>query len=147
MIRRHPRSTRTDTLFPYTTLFRSQRTRRQADERQLRADLEPRFGHHFEDEGRLSDFTSLVGAGPLPLPPRLRRHPKAARFLGSGRFLFWCCQLANKRLKSATGPLALRPRLAIFLPMMFPVSTIRSEARSVGKEWVSTCRSRWSPSP
>src|SRR3546814_18488834 len=24
MIRRHPRSTRTDTLFPYTTLFRSQ---------------------------------------------------------------------------------------------------------------------------
>src|SRR3546814_3869365 len=26
MIRRPPRSTRTDTLFPYTTLFRSQRT-------------------------------------------------------------------------------------------------------------------------
>src|SRR3546814_4142215 len=28
MIRRPPRSTRTDTLFPYTTLFRSQRSRR-----------------------------------------------------------------------------------------------------------------------
>src|SRR3546814_8645537 len=28
MIRRPPRSTRTDTLFPYTTLFRSQRTER-----------------------------------------------------------------------------------------------------------------------
>src|SRR3546814_4434874 len=28
MIRRPPRSTRTDTLFPYTTLFRSQRRRR-----------------------------------------------------------------------------------------------------------------------
>src|SRR3546814_10859896 len=28
MIRRTPRSTRTDTLFPYTTLFRSQPTRR-----------------------------------------------------------------------------------------------------------------------
>src|SRR3546814_952262 len=27
MIRRHPRSTRTDTLFPYTTLFRSTRRR------------------------------------------------------------------------------------------------------------------------
>src|SRR3546814_15902007 len=26
MIRRHPRSTRTDTLFPYTTLFRSRET-------------------------------------------------------------------------------------------------------------------------
>src|SRR3546814_2983018 len=29
MIRRPPRSTRTDTLFPYTTLFRSQKARRQ----------------------------------------------------------------------------------------------------------------------
>src|SRR3546814_5346725 len=100
------------------------RTRRQADERQLRADLEPRFCHHFEDEGRLSDFTSLVGAGTLPLPPRLRRHPKAARFLGSGRFLFWRRRLPNKRLNSAPAPLALRPRLSIFLPMIFPVTTI-----------------------
>src|SRR3546814_4492081 len=31
MIRRPPRSTRTDTLFPYTTLFRSGRRRRGAD--------------------------------------------------------------------------------------------------------------------
>src|SRR3546814_3597524 len=31
MIRRPPRSTRTDTLFPYTTLFRSARSRDQAD--------------------------------------------------------------------------------------------------------------------
>src|SRR3546814_8333186 len=30
MIRRPPRSTRTDTLFPYTTLFRSESRRRQA---------------------------------------------------------------------------------------------------------------------
>src|SRR3546814_21080214 len=35
MIRRPPRSTRTDTLFPYTTLFRSVRP---AGERDLRAD-------------------------------------------------------------------------------------------------------------
>src|SRR3546814_6961574 len=31
MIRRPPRSTRTDTLFPYTTLFRSPQTRRTHD--------------------------------------------------------------------------------------------------------------------
>src|SRR3546814_5744886 len=31
MIRRPPRSTRTDTLFPYTTLFRSYRDRRATD--------------------------------------------------------------------------------------------------------------------
>src|SRR3546814_11210569 len=34
MKRRPPRSTRTDTLFPYTTLFRSRRQHRPADQRQ-----------------------------------------------------------------------------------------------------------------
>src|SRR3546814_14654012 len=37
MIRRPPRSTRTDTLFPYTTLFRS--ARRQAKDRAAQCDL------------------------------------------------------------------------------------------------------------
>src|SRR3546814_13148836 len=36
MIRRPPRSTRTDTLFPYTTLFRSPRTRRDRERRRSR---------------------------------------------------------------------------------------------------------------
>src|SRR3546814_9372924 len=36
MIRRPPRSTRTDTLFPYTTLFRSDERRRPRHRRQLR---------------------------------------------------------------------------------------------------------------
>src|SRR3546814_4273091 len=40
MIRRPPRSTRTDTLFPYTTLFRSTRARR-CDIRIWRAKLHP----------------------------------------------------------------------------------------------------------
>src|SRR3546814_7530062 len=39
MIRRPPRSTRTDTLFPYTTLFRSLRPRRLEIARNQRADL------------------------------------------------------------------------------------------------------------
>src|SRR3546814_4853032 len=38
MIRRPPRSTRTDTLFPYTTLFRSRHHRRQP---QVRSDRTP----------------------------------------------------------------------------------------------------------
>src|SRR3546814_5334516 len=42
MIRRPPRSTRTDTLFPYTTLFRSLRQRRSCDEfRSKRFSLPP----------------------------------------------------------------------------------------------------------
>src|SRR3546814_20866545 len=28
-----------------------------------------------------------------------------------------------------------------------PLQSSRSEERRVGKEWVSTCRSRWSPNP
>src|SRR3546814_14469380 len=37
MIRRPPRSTRTDTLFPYTTLFRSDLDRRRSGDRQVDA--------------------------------------------------------------------------------------------------------------
>src|SRR3546814_14233172 len=32
-----------------------------------------------------------------------------------------------------------------FVPVLLSSSTIRSEERRVGKECVSTCRSRWSP--
>src|SRR3546814_13048352 len=42
MIRRPPRSTRTDTLFPYTTLFRSQRFDRPMDGLDLCCEF---FGH------------------------------------------------------------------------------------------------------
>src|SRR3546814_4502812 len=49
MIRRPPRSTRTDTLFPYTTLFRSDRT----GDRVLRADAASRAGMAAADHHRL----------------------------------------------------------------------------------------------
>src|SRR3546814_12018387 len=42
MIRRPPRSTRTDTLFPYTTLFRADRAEDDRGERQEDDDLLPR---------------------------------------------------------------------------------------------------------
>src|SRR3546814_8928355 len=55
MIRRPPRSTRTDTLFPYTTLFRSRRSRR-ADAAQLdRIDGGPRHqGRELGTDRRLA---------------------------------------------------------------------------------------------
>src|SRR3546814_13102657 len=49
MIRRPPRSTRTDTLFPYTTLFRS--TRRQQSERQQDSELRLHRQDAEEDAG------------------------------------------------------------------------------------------------
>src|SRR3546814_10792347 len=59
MIRRPPRSTRTDTLFPYTTLFRSRRGSRRLgrvgeDDPALRVDrTDPRSTAHREQLSRL----------------------------------------------------------------------------------------------
>src|SRR3546814_9749472 len=54
MIRRPPRSTRTDTLFPYTTLFRScVQSRVRADERWLCAADRPAGARAEEDDGHL----------------------------------------------------------------------------------------------
>src|SRR3546814_1339675 len=70
MIRRPPRSTRTDTLFPYTTLFRSARPRRrgaeagdardgEADASRLRARRHrDRRGRLLRDEQRSEEHTS-----------------------------------------------------------------------------------------
>src|SRR3546814_3772414 len=52
MIRRPPRSTRTDTLFPYTTLFRS---RRQAGHRQKPARQGRLYRHGADVDQRFSD--------------------------------------------------------------------------------------------
>src|SRR3546814_17499398 len=62
MIRRPPRSTRTDTLFPYTTLFRSRGALGHGE-----AELHLRFGARGGDAG-LDPGTARVGAGaPRPL--------------------------------------------------------------------------------
>src|SRR3546814_10108705 len=72
MIRRPPRSTRTDTLFPYTTLFRSE------------ADRECRAGAHLQEAGeagrrragggehRCIQDEEAGGRGPARLPRALR---------------------------------------------------------------------------
>src|SRR3546814_16970164 len=109
MIRRPPRSTRTDTLFPYTTLFRSPET-----DRICRA--------------RPSDPVGLHGA--------------ARQDLGFGRT---DARRAGLETDWEPGPdqLCLGGKLAL---AALRNDRSRSEERRVGKECVSTCRSRWSPS-
>src|SRR3546814_16658614 len=97
MIRRPPRSTRTDTLFPYTTLFRSKRI--SWEDRQM------------ADEARINAVVSDIVDG-----------VRAALFKHDVTFEEYRVALA-------------------FLLDAFE----RSEERRVGKECVSTCRSRWSP--
>src|SRR3546814_19122312 len=108
MIRRPPRSTRTDTLFPYTTLFRSNKaSATQIDD---------------EEAKRKSIQSVEIGVSVL------------------------------KVLADAEGPQRLRDIAAVsglsrsqaHRYLLSYVNT-RSEERRVGKECVSTCRSRWSP--
>src|SRR3546814_19752674 len=91
MIRRPPRSTRTDTLFPYTTLFRSPAV------------------------PEISDFACAVPDLHQPLPVH---DPRA--------------QMEFEPEQSGLGA-------------GHRIGAQRSEERRVGKECVSTCRSRWSP--
>src|SRR3546814_14480046 len=103
MIRRPPRSTRTDTLFPYTTLFRS-------------------------------GFPKCAALG-FPAGQRPRNSGPVP-----AKGAMYCLR------RQADGLLVRSPpeghRTAISVQYLFPG---RSEERRVGKECVSTCRSRWSP--
>src|SRR3546814_13231756 len=102
MIRRPPRSTRTDTLFPYTTLFRSKhqlRLRHQCDVSAV-FDADARLPHRqpLADlyRGRLADQHRTDGARAEKIGLSLDRH-RAARALG-------------QRQESADGAAAIRER-------------------------------------
>src|SRR3546814_14236030 len=123
MIRRPPRSTRTDTLFPYTTRFRSIRI--------ASGQCAAIHGHEL-----LGAAVDHLCAGPV------HDHDQAKNAAGllSGRGArLWVdiadtfqCEAMDERDQSrALGCALLENR--------------RSEERRVGKECVSTCRSRWSP--
>src|SRR3546814_17394377 len=108
MIRRPPRSTRTDTLFPYTTLFRSQRR---------------------VEAGAGSDDLVI---GPQGGREALREKlPELLVETGNAEL---------DALRLAHQPIDPLQRLCQRLQLRE-----RSEERRVGKECVSTCRSRWSP--
>src|SRR3546814_12436567 len=82
MIRRPPRSTRTYTLFPYTTLFRSVALRAAAAFGALRA-LAGAFGPDFKGPALPPGFLPLFGPGPrgtlMPLPSLSRGRAPACR--------------------------------------------------------------------
>src|SRR3546814_11956072 len=119
MIRRPPRSTRTDTLFPYTTLFRSSRRgprEHVADQR--------RFLGPMAAASRAVRATRKLGATPpLRRLARCRYAPARAARAGGTPHAIHARRTAND--DDAVGD--------------------RSEERRVGKECVRTSRSRWSP--
>src|SRR3546814_13130679 len=123
MIRRPPRSTRTDTLFPYTTLFRS------TDEEAFRvSDVENRSRKDITDWERGIEYSRALAEFYNGSQNEMAEHLKISRS--------WLSRLLDVvRLPEAIIA-AFADRHDI---------TVRSEERRVGKECVSTCRSRWSP--
>src|SRR3546814_13899918 len=108
MQRRPPRSTLTDTLFPYTTLFRSAR--------QARLHISPEYSRRRSVPSR----RNAAPAGQRDRPARRRKFRAADRGprpIGDNRD-----RATNAGLRHS-----------------------RPEERRAGKEWVSQCKSRWSP--
>src|SRR3546814_21034473 len=119
MIRRPPTYTLTDTPFPYTTLFRSPESgkRRPAD--------------------KPVDLVGQRGETQLRPPAARADTPGQDRAAGPAGHSYMIG--ARPRKKDQITPLSRSPAsCAASRPS-------RSEERRVGKECVSTCRSRWLP--
>src|SRR3546814_17261022 len=131
MIRRPPRSTRTDTLFPYTTLFRSLQTF--AFHVAVR-----RLGEHFLDVllTPLANLGRLRGADRPSLAvfrrDSLDRFVRFVEAVDDDRTVLGSCRRGSRdaRRHGSQQPDGGDPR---------------SEERRGGKGCVSTCSSRWSP--
>src|SRR3546814_14272149 len=128
MIRRPPRSTRTDTLFPYTTLFRSCKS---FHIRQMSAAEAVR-----RDERRRRQVDGACGGlFAIPKEPggEERRDP---------------CGMADvMQAIVVQGQLPRQPGVHAERRHQSREEFPRSERRRVGNEGVRTCIFRWSPSP
>src|SRR3546814_19743721 len=119
MIRRPPRSTRTDTLFPYTTLFRS------VSEEELEAKLK-------EDKMERQLITGIAhdkNEAKITLTRVPDRPGAVAHIFGPLADAAINVDMIIQNVGRDKGE----------------TDVTRSEERRVGKECVSTCSSRWSP--
>src|SRR3546814_12714444 len=125
MIRRPPRSTRTDTLFPYTTLFRSEI-----------------FNTDQGSQFTSNAFTGVLRAAEIKISMDGRGCWMDNVFIERlWRSLKYECVYLN----AFESGYELRAGLGRWFTYYDQHRPHRSEERSVGKECVSTCRSRWSP--
>src|SRR3546814_16889087 len=130
MIRRPPRSTRTDTLFPYTTLFRSTEgldTNHRANHVAIDVDIAGLDHLGRERDGIIEPRMQPEGEA---IAGRVDRADERCKPPGP----------KTQDVKHGSKHLASKPCNIVNLD-----NGRRSEERRVGKECVSTCRSRWSP--
>src|SRR3546814_14548079 len=132
MIRRPPRSTRTDTLFPYTTLFRSGAGRIIAiDTRAAPLERARAFGATDVVQAAIDD-------------PRHEALVDRIRAMTGGRGVDHAFEATGIAALAFT-PLLLARNGGNAIQVSGAHGEVRSDERRVGKECVSPCRSRWSP--
>src|SRR3546814_16896090 len=129
MIRRPPRSTRTDTLFPYTTLFRSRADLADAglpaiadQEIAVRGDLLRLLRQHAVQRARQFEAAEIEGLAAAHVD--LAGDSALDHVGGAG--------LVDLQRGDRAGGEVLNLDVAA-----------RSDKRRVGKEWVSECITRW----
>src|SRR3546814_17210762 len=131
MIRRPPRSTRTDTRFPYTTLFRSEEDAAEEAAAAIAA-LDDQFGRTTDPVRmymrEMGSVELLDREGEIRIAKRIEEGLNEAMF-AMAQYPETVAILLEAYENSKLG----QKRLA------------RSEGRRVGKECVSQCNSWWSP--
>src|SRR3546814_11589561 len=127
MIRRPPRSTRTDTLFPYTTLFRSR-------DYGVGSALDVTLT---EARDTAAALRRQIRAGIDPVAERRKSRKVVPSFETAARECY-------EALKDGWKNQNYRNWISSMENHVFPLIG-SSEERRVGKECVSTCSSRWSP--
>src|SRR3546814_18927356 len=137
MIRRPPRSTRTDTLFPYTTLCRSSQPQRLASIRNTPiTPAAPAIAVRI-----LSGRAIQCGASNRASEPKAPFSPLRTTDRSISRSHHRRRTSPQPPHASTTSSPIQNHIVALHAPPVLP----RSEERRVGKECVSTFRSRWGP--
>src|SRR3546814_16366564 len=134
MIRRPPRSTRTDTLFPYTTLFRSKK--------KVVLELGGNAAVIVDADADLDDAVERIAFGAF--------YQSGQSCIGVQRIIIHEAVYDDlkKRLVAKTKTLVAgtpHDRTTFVGPMIDVKEEQRSEERRAGKECDSTCKSRWLP--
>src|SRR3546814_15390879 len=136
MIRRPPRSTRTDTLFPYTTLFRSFPTEPVAgdtadEHQQENRDIHSQvIKHHAAKRDRAHNDNDDFPVESVELQ-NLRFERQGAK--------------GNDDTQNSQGYAQPARKIARPHARRRTHGVARSDGRRVGEEWVSTGRPRWPP--
>src|SRR3546814_20505008 len=99
---------------------------------------------------RISDWSSDVCSSDLPPPCECCHCPRSQSIAGTSdcaAAMRSCPNLHHIKRSTVALPNGAAPPLREHdkLPQIFHHLTKRSEERRVGKEWVSTCRTRCSP--